>query len=544
MRRKVRRPPPAVRHLLAHRIAFTVVVLTAVIAASFTAAAVSFFSAVTASAATSELQGRPGTAIAVTAAVTPSSVSPISAGIARTIRGLLPGLRPAILRSSQSDLLDAPGGHQSARLQTQLISLPGLAAHIVLVRGQCGSGTAGAGAGQAGAGQAGTGQAGAVQAGAGSPVPACVPVAAARVLGVAPGDLVTLRDPTTHAAVRVRITGIFRRAEPAEPFWMLDPMGASAVQRTHGFTAAGPLVTSPAAIAAAHLAITSVTVIGVPDFGRLTGAALAGLGSRLGIRIGNLNNSTSFHDATVTTSLPGQLSALSTALVVARTKILSGILTLLVIAGATLGIAARLLSQRREAETALLGARGASRTQIARRRLADAAVVAGPAAVAGPLLGILLAPLLADHLTAGLTGAVWLAAAVAAGCVAVIALPWLRRPPSPIRQRASRGRQRSIAAAVYARADLAVIVLGAIVAVGRSRRAVGIVAVDPASYAALAADTPWPGFPAVDLARARTRPEAPVPLLVTPGRAASGRAARTGRAGGQRPQAPARALRR
>ena len=95
----------------------------------------------------------------------------------------------------------------------------------------------------------------------------------------------------------------------------------------------------------------------------------------------------------MTTSLPAQLSALATALVVARTKILAGILTLLVIAGATLGIAARLLAQRRATETALLGARGASRTQIARRCLVDAAVVAGPAAIGGPLLGTLLAPL-------------------------------------------------------------------------------------------------------------------------------------------------------
>ena len=218
-------------------------------------------------------------------------------------------------------------------------------------------------------------------------MPACVPAAAARVLGLAPGDLVTLRDPSTHATVRVRVTGTFRRAEPDEPYWMLDPMGASAVQRTHGFTTAGPLVTSPVAIAGAHLAITSATEIGLPDFRRLTGTGVAALGSHLAIRVSDLNSSTSFHDATVTTSLPGQLSALATALVVARTKILAGILTLLVIAGATLGIAARLLAQRREAETALLGARGASRTQIARRCLADALVVAIPAAVAGPLLG-------------------------------------------------------------------------------------------------------------------------------------------------------------
>ena len=125
MRRKVRRPPPAVRHLIAHRVAFTVVVLTALIAASFMAAAVSFFSAVTASAATSELQGRPGTAIAVTAPVTRSSAGRISADIAGTIRGLLPGLRPAILASSQSDLLDVPGGQRSGGQAPAGRRLPG-----------------------------------------------------------------------------------------------------------------------------------------------------------------------------------------------------------------------------------------------------------------------------------------------------------------------------------------------------------------------------------------------------------------------------------
>ena len=108
MRRNVRRPPPAVRHLIAHRGAFAVVLLTVLVAASFMAAAVSFFSAVTASAATSELRGLTGTAIAVTAPVTNSSVRRITADISATIRGLLPGLRPAVLLSSQSNVLDVP----------------------------------------------------------------------------------------------------------------------------------------------------------------------------------------------------------------------------------------------------------------------------------------------------------------------------------------------------------------------------------------------------------------------------------------------------
>ena len=54
---------------------------------------------------------------------------------------------------------------------------------------------------------------------------------------------------------------------------------------------------------------------------------------------------------------------------------------------------------------------------------------------------------------------------------------------------------------------------------GNVVRPVGIAAVDPSSYATLAADTPWPAFPL----RALTKPEAPastggrpIPLLVTP----------------------------
>ena len=58
----------------------------------------------------------------------------------------------------------------------------------------------------------------------------------------------------------------------------------------------------------------------------------------------------------VTTSLPQEFTALATALVVARTELLAGLLTLLVVAGATLALAVRLLAQRRTAEAALLSA--------------------------------------------------------------------------------------------------------------------------------------------------------------------------------------------
>ena len=441
----MRRPPPAIRYVIAHRVAFSVVIVTALTTATFAAAAVSFFSAVTAGAAASELSGRPGSALGITAAASRGSIGRISSDIAARIGGLLPGMRPRFLVSPESDVLNLPGRHTGAKLQTQLVALPGVARRIVPVAGRCP--------------RAALATTTALTSGH-TPVPACLPATAARVLGLRVGETVTLGDSSTHAPITVRITGTYRRAVPDSPYWMLDPMGASPVRRTPGFTTAGPLVTSPAAAAGARYALSSVSVLAVPDFRSLGGTGLAALGNRMASQVSALNEADNFHDASVTTTLPAQLTSLATALVVARTKILAGILTLLVIGGATLALAARLLAQRREAETALIGARGASRPQVARRGLIDAAVVAVPTAIAGPPLGALLAPLLVRGLTAGLTGVVWLTGGlVAAGCVAIIGLPWLRRPPSPLRQRARRGRQRSVVAAVYSNADLAVVVL-------------------------------------------------------------------------------------
>ena len=234
----MRRPPPAIRHLVAHRIAFSVVILTALTTATFTAAAVSFFSSVTAGAAASELRGRPGSAIGATASVTRGNAQRISADIAAQIRGLLPGLRPQFVVSPESDILNLPRQEASTKLQTQLVALPGVAGHIVAISGTCPTASASLTAGNAQ-----------------EVVPACLPVTAAHVLGLAVGDVVTLSDSSTQASLRVRITGTYRRTVPGSPYWMLDPMGASPVRRTPGFTTAGPLVTSPAVAASAHYAV-------------------------------------------------------------------------------------------------------------------------------------------------------------------------------------------------------------------------------------------------------------------------------------------------
>jgi len=59
----------------------------------------------------------------------------------------------------------------------------------------------------------------------------------------------------------------------------------------------------------------------------------------------------------------------------------------------------------------------------------------------------------------------------------------------------------------------------AVLRAGRSGHFVGMVVANPRAYAALAADTPWPRFPAAALAK-RGPANAPIPLLVTAGLAA------------------------
>lgn len=463
----MRRPPPALRHVITHRVAFAAVVLTALITAAFTAAAISFVAAVTAAAPRSELGGKPAAAVVVTASTGRAGLQRASADVAELVHGPAgaggqPELPASIRVSIQSAIMDLPRGSGPKR-QTQLISMPALAGHVRMISGTC----PGAGSGGGGGG----GGAAAVVA-----VPACVPQAAARAFGLTAGQRVSVRDSISGKLVQVRITGIFAPVRASGPYWLMSPQNPRTVRRSRQFTVAGPMITSRAIALRGAFRIYSATWLGVPVLSRLDGSALAAIASQLSYRIQTLPSTGPLADASVTTALPGRLTELATALVVTRTQMLAGLVTLLVVAGATLSLAVRLLAQQREAEAALLAARGASRAQLARRGLLDAGLVAGLAALAGPLFGAALAPLLirssytatsrlalAQVTPGALPAAVtWLVtAAVAAGCVAIIALPWLRRPPSPLRRRASRGRQRSVAAAVYARADLVIMVIAA-----------------------------------------------------------------------------------
>ncbi|MGB6455215.1 MAG: FtsX-like permease family protein, partial [Streptosporangiaceae bacterium] len=127
--------------------------------------------------------------------------------------------------------------------------------------------------------------------------------------------------------------------------------------------------------------------------------------------------------------------------------------------------ASRLLASNREWETALLAARGAARRQLIAPSLAEAVVAVAISSAAGMIAGSWLSALLLDRLTGQLphVAAPGVAVLVAGAglvvlCVAIVIWP-AARPSRPADVRVRRGRSASVATAVAAGADIALVVL-------------------------------------------------------------------------------------
>jgi hypothetical protein len=445
----VRRSPAIVRRVLPHRLALIAALLTVTLAAAILAALASFSATVTTYAVRTSLSGNPGTDISVTASVTsPAAAARGQELVVRSLRSALPGVPVALWGSESSDYLDILTGAGRAA-QAHVIALSALPGHAALLAGSWPrvTGPASTPAGL---------------------TPAAAPVALARSLHLAPGSTLRLRASVSGAAAKIRITGIFRALHPASAYWLLDPPAAG-VQHTGGFTVYPPLVTTFPVLAGSGIPVSSASFAAAPAVSRIRAAGLNQAAVTLQSGLSALGRSPRLPEATITTGLPGLLAGLGTALVVARSQLAIGVLILLVIAGATLALSAGMLSAQRQAETALLRSRGASRGQLMRTGLAEAALLVLPATVAGPLLGGLALPLLARRgplagsrlrLPVAFPAVAWVAAAaVAAGCLLILALPWLRAGGSPVRERVRRARRGALTAATRAGADLALLAL-------------------------------------------------------------------------------------
>jgi hypothetical protein len=439
------RMPAAVRYLTLHRLAFSITALTVLLTAVSAAAVAAFASSTVTVANRETLADNASSAILVTAGTTDFAAT--SSVVTRTLSGAAAGLPMSFITARKSDPLDLPSGLGGAKAQAVLESMAGFRQHAILVSGHW---------------PAATPQ-------PGRQVQACLPLAAAKLLRVGAGSRLSVRDSLGGPSAQVLVACTFSERDAGAPYWQLDPLGTSATSSLGGFTNYGPLITTEPS-ASWPVAATSGSWLAVPDFGAMTATNLSALSASVGNAVSGLANNQSVSFG-VSTSLPALLSDQAVALEVARSQLLIGELILLVVAGATLAVAVHLLASQRGGQPALLKARGATRRQLAGRGATDALLLAVPAAIGGPLIGAWLAPVMARLGVAGsapirfpvaLPLSAWIAGiAVAAGCAFVIALPWLRDPPSPVSQRAGRARQRSVTVALAGGADLALVLLAA-----------------------------------------------------------------------------------
>ncbi|MFE1579631.1 FtsX-like permease family protein [Streptomyces fradiae] len=315
----------------------------------------------------------------------------------------------------------------------------------------------------------------------GGVVEVAVPEAAAQRLGMRPGPRVlTLADRLGGPPVRVRVAGVYRPADAADPYWRLDRLaGGRGVRADGAFTSYGPLLADPALFGSGRVARQELGWVATASFGALRADDVDGLRdaarrSRDHVAAQPLLGG----DAAVRTSLPEALDRLERSLLVARATLLIVSVQLALLACYALMLVSRLLTAERDGETRLLLARGASRSRIAWLAALEALLLALPAAVCAPLLAGPLARLTTERglpagagprLDAGPDPVVWLTGpAVAVACAAAVAWPALTAARA-----ADRGRARALPGPLRAGADLALVALAAVAYRQLERRTAG-----------------------------------------------------------------------
>ncbi len=312
------------------------------------------------------------------------------------------------------------------------------------------------------------------------PVPVALPAAAASQLNLTVGSVLTAAPASGGTATSIRVTGLFRARNPASAYWALDllPVSGISVQRfsaslfgnstTQTTISIGPAVVNPAAFGGA-LTVGQASWMILPQAPALARANLEALHANTDAAIAQLSVLLP-KGLNVTSGLPQRLDGIASTIVLTRLLFTIAALQLLLVAGAGLVLAARLLASMREEESALLRARGATRWQVVRPVLAEAALLGAAAGLAGVLVGTRLTGALgrlADLRLGGYTGhgiipLAWLSAlAMLVLCVAVMAWPALHAP-APDAARIRRGRQARLAGIAWAGGDLALVALAAV----------------------------------------------------------------------------------
>ena len=454
------RGPMATRRMTAHWVVLAAAALTTLVAAAVAATLAVFAGQALPLAVQHDLVTAPDPTLSMNALVSgPSQAAQGSATLRAQIAAAMPGIPFSLQEAFWSSPLGlVPGALPATPANAgkgntallQAASMKGIASHAVLVAGQWPATPGGTRPGA---------------------IPAALPVSVAALLHVSAGDVLRLRDQGTNALVSFDITGVFTRRQgsgAANSYWNLSYIPASGMSTESGSTTYGPLIVSQAAFGTA-LTMSSGSWVGQPDMTAFSDSDLNPIAANLTNLSKSLPTASFLNGAQLTTSLPSVLSGADSDLVVARSVLVISALQLLVLAIAALLAVARLLAAQREGESALLVARGATRSQLTRLTAAEVVPLSALVSIAGAVAGIWLASALASAGPLGTAGiqlagrpGSWSDATAAALVVAVIAVAALLAPgatPSPTAARVRRGRQAMVAGVARAGLDIALVVL-------------------------------------------------------------------------------------
>ncbi|HXB50426.1 MAG TPA: FtsX-like permease family protein [Streptosporangiaceae bacterium] len=310
----------------------------------------------------------------------------------------------------------------------------------------------------------------------GQPIPAAIPVTLAAALHAKPGTVVTLRDLNTRRPIRLQISAMYRQRDPSSPYWDIGQIWTCGAARQGCVMSRGPIVASPAAFGPGGLTVDQASWVVLPDAARISGGDLGPLAARIDSLGSRLQNTPSLGGLVASTTMPQSLQAAARKLTAAESVLVISGIQLLLVGAVALGLALLLLAGQRDQESAVLGARGAAKWQLAIAALAEAMLVAAVAFGPAPLAGTWLAQQMASGWLlhgsglrlAGITSGAWVVAAIACGLlVAAMVVPVMWTPSVRMAQLRRSGRART-ATAIRAGGDVILLAL-ALVAVWQLR---------------------------------------------------------------------------
>ena len=263
------------------------------------------------------------------------------------------------------------------------------------------------------------------------PVEVAISEPAAAALGVAIGDEIPLVGRLDGRPVTAVVTGTWR-ADPADRYWLGEPLALGGSEEGGSFTLVGPLVADPADLLGPLAADRPIDAQwrAIPDLAGFRPETLDAVATQVTALPGVINAALpQSNQATVTTKLPQILAAVDRSVLVAQAGILLLLIQFGVLAGYAVVLVAALLVDRRRTETALLRARGAGFGHGVRMALYEAVLIVVPAVIAAPWLATLLVVAVSLNpalegvgLVAPLPGPATFGVSAGAGVLALLAL--------------------------------------------------------------------------------------------------------------------------